>query len=278
MTIESWLAERTTRGALGPQAERVAHLLARAPQFASYSSAREIAERAGVNVSTVVRTAQQLGFEGWPQLREELRALYLASVSSGDVSLGPEAADPAAQMLRHDTTNISALATPDNLAAIRATARAIKAARRTLIISSGSGAGPAHILSYLGTIAGHDVQLALGSSTSQAVQVARLEEGDCLITINIWRLTRTLRGLTRLARRRGATISILTDLRSSPLAEDATHLIIVPIEATHTGPSLTGVVAAVQAILSELADDDAVRSAGQIQQLWQELDLMDDQP
>ncbi|MFE3257086.1 MurR/RpiR family transcriptional regulator [Nocardia sp. NPDC059091] len=279
MSIEAWLAEHATRDTLGPQAERVAQVLVRAPQFASYSSAREIAERAGVNVSTVVRTAQQLGFEGWPQLREELRALYLASVSSGDISLGPAAAaDPAAQMVRQDANNVVALATSDNLAAIRATARAIKAARHTLIISSGSGAGPAHILSYLGTIGGHDIRLSLGSSTTQAVDVARLEKGDCLITINIWRLTRTLRGLTRLARDRGATVCVLTDLRTSPLAGDADHLILTPIEATHAGPSLTGVVAAIQAILSELADDDAIRASGRIQQMWQDLDLMDDQP
>jgi DNA-binding MurR/RpiR family transcriptional regulator len=235
VSIEAWLAGRTTRGALGPQAERVAHVLVRAPQFASYASAREVAERAGVNVSTVVRTAQQLGFDGWPQLREELRARYLASVSSGELSASP-AADPAAQMLRQDATNITALATPDNLAAIRATARAVKAARRTLVISSGSGAGPAHILSYLGTIAGHDIQLALGSATSQAVHVARLEPGDCLITINIWRLTRTLRGLTRLARERGATVSVLTDLGSSPLAEYADHLGAGPADVAGTRP------------------------------------------
>jgi DNA-binding MurR/RpiR family transcriptional regulator len=277
VSIEAWLAGRTTRGARGPQAERVAHVLVRAPQFASYASAREVAERAGVNVSTVVRTAQQLGFDGWPQLREELRARYLASVSSGELSASP-AADPAAQMLRQDATNITALATPDNLAAIRATARAVKAARRTLVISSGSGAGPAHILSYLGTIAGHDIQLALGSATSQAVHVARLEPGDCLITINIWRLTRTLRGLTRLARERGATVSVLTDLGSSPLAEYADHLIVTPVEGIQAGPSLTAMVAAVQAVLSELTDDDAIRASGQVQQMWQELDLMDDQP
>ncbi|MGW7541385.1 MurR/RpiR family transcriptional regulator [Streptomyces sp. NPDC054770] len=277
MSIEAWLAGRTTRGALGPQAERVAHVLVRAPQFAGYASAREVAERAGVNVSTVVRTAQQFGFDGWPQLREEIRARYLASVSAGELSAAP-AADPAAQTLRQDAANLAALATPDNLAAIRATARAVRAARRTLVISSGSGAGPAHILSYLGTIAGHDIQLALGSATGQAVQVARLEPGDCLITINIWRLTRTLRGLTRLARERGATVSVLTDLGSSPLAEYADHLIVTPVEGVHDAPSLTAMVAAVQAVLSELADEAAVSAAGRVQQLWQDLDLMDDQP
>ncbi|MFD8814649.1 MurR/RpiR family transcriptional regulator, partial [Streptomyces sp. NPDC059627] len=143
---------------------------------------------------------------------------------------------------------------------------------------SARGPAPAHILSYLGTIAGHDIQLALGSATGQAVQVARLEPGDCLITINIWRLTRTLRGLTRLARERGATVSVLTDLGSSPLAEYADHLIVTPVEGVHDAPSLTAMVAAVQAVLSELADEAAVRAAGRVQQLWQDLDLMDDQP
>jgi DNA-binding MurR/RpiR family transcriptional regulator len=278
VTIEAWLADRTKHKALGPQAERVAHILVRAPQFASYASARELAERAGVNVSTVVRTAQQLAYEGWPQLREELRDRYLASVSSVDVSLVPAAGDRASQMLRQDANNVAALATAENLAAIRATAQAIRSARRTVVISSGTGAGPANILSYLGTIGGHDIRLALGPATTQAVEVARLEEGDCLVTINIWRLTRTLRELTRLARERGATVSVLTDLRASPLAEHADHLVVTPMEASYPGPSLTGVVAAVQAILGELADDDAVRASGRIQQMWQNLDLMDDHP
>jgi DNA-binding MurR/RpiR family transcriptional regulator len=278
VTIEAWLADRTTRTPLGPQAERVAHVLVRAPEFASYASARELAERAGANVSTVVRTAQQLGYEGWPQLREELRARYLAAVSSSEVSLGPVANDRAARMLRKDANNVAALASTENLAAIRATAQAIRSARRTVVISSGAGAGPAHLLGYLGTIGGLDIRLALGASSTQAVEIARLEPGDCVVTINIWRLTRSLRALTRLARERGATVSVLTDLRTSPLAEHADHLIVTPIEAIYPGPSVTGVVAAVQAILGELADDDAVRATGPIQQMWQELDLMDDQP
>ncbi|MFJ8794367.1 MurR/RpiR family transcriptional regulator [Streptomyces sp. NPDC102462] len=277
MTVEAWLADHTARTALGPQAERVARVLATAPQFASYSSAREIAERSGVNVSTVVRTAQQLGFEGWPGLREELRTVYLASVSAGEHPTGgPD--DRAARMLQQDTVNVAALATAENLEALRATARAIKSARRTLVVSSGSGAGPAHVLGHLGAIAGHDIQLALGPATTQAVQVSHLREGDCLIAFNIWRLTRSLRGLTRLARERGATVSVFTDLRSSPLAEYADHVVVTPIEGVGSGPSLTAMVAGVQAILSELSDTDAVRTSGEIQQIWQDLDLMDDQP
>ncbi|WP_116204652.1 MurR/RpiR family transcriptional regulator [Amycolatopsis circi] len=277
MTIEAWLAGRDGRDALGAPAERVVHVLVRTPQFASYSSAREVAERAGVNVSTVVRTAQQLGFEGWTDLRQELRAYYLDSMASGD--LGPaQSADAAGRTLRQDAANIAALNTEENLQAIRATAAAVKSARRTVVVGSGSGGGPAHVLGHLGAIMGYDIQLALGSATAQAIQVSRLEQGDCLIVFNVWRLTRALRGLTRMGRERGATVCVLTDLKSSPLAKDAEHLIVTPIEGVHGTASLTAMVSATQAILGELTDADTGRASGQVQQAWNTLDLMDDQP
>ncbi|KUN30281.1 transcriptional regulator [Streptomyces antibioticus] len=277
MSIEEWLAGREGRDRLGAQAERVVHVLVRAPQFATYSSAREVAERAGVNVSTVVRTAQQLGFEGWTDLRQELRAHYLGSVTSANPGpAGPPEA--AAQALHQDAAHVTALATEENLEAIRATAQAIRSARRTVIVSSGSGAGPAHVLGHLGTIMGYDIQLALGSATTQAVQVTRLQEGDCLLVLNVWRLTRALRGLTRMGRERGATVSVLTDLRSSPLAEDADHMILTPIEGVRGTVSLTAMVAVTQAILSELTDAEAGRASGRVQKAWNDLDLMDDQP
>ena len=277
MTIVAWLAGREGRDALGPPAERVVHVLVRTPQFASYSSAREVAERAGVNVSTVVRTAQQLGFEGWTALRNELRAYYLDSVASGDLAPA-DATDAAGRALRQDAANITALTTEDNLEAIRATAAAVKSARRTVAIGSGSGSGPAHVLGHLGAIMGYDIQLALGAATAQAIQVSRLEPGDCLVVFNVWRLTRALRGLARLGRERGATVCVLTDLRSSPLAKDAHHLIVTPIEGVHGTASLTAMVAATQAIIGELTDAGSSRASGQVQQAWNVLDLMDDQP
>ncbi|MEU6498467.1 MurR/RpiR family transcriptional regulator [Streptomyces californicus] len=277
MTIEAWLAGRKGYETLGPQAGQVVHVLLRAPQFASYSSAREVAERAGVNVSTVVRTAQQLDFDGWTDLRQELRAHYLDSMTSGDPA-PHQATDAASRTLRQDAANITALTTAENLQAIRATAEAIRSARRTVVIGSGSGAGPAHVLGHLGTIMGHDIHLALGSTTTQTVQVTRLREGDCLIVLNVWRLTRALRGLTRMGRERGTTVCVLTDLHSSPLAEDAHHLVVTPTEGVQGTASLTAMVAAVQAILGELTDTESSRAAGQVQQAWNVLDLMDDQP
>ncbi|WP_327391127.1 hypothetical protein OG728_37575 [Streptomyces microflavus] len=99
-----------------------------------------------------------------------------------------------------------------------------------------------------------------------------------MIVLNVWRLTRALRGLTRMGRKSGATVCVLTDLRSSPLAEDAHHVIVTPVEGIQGTASLTAMVATVQAILGELTDAEAGRAAGRVQQAWNDLDLMDDQP
>lgn len=135
MAIEEWLADRDGRDTLSLGGKKVVNVLVRAPQFASYASAREVAERAEVNVSTVVRTAQQLGFAGWQELREELRAIYLGAVGTRNGSTTEPT--EATQLFRQDSANIAALATDANLAAIRATAVAIKRSRRTLVVTSG---------------------------------------------------------------------------------------------------------------------------------------------
>ncbi|MDV6284064.1 MurR/RpiR family transcriptional regulator [Rhodococcus jostii] len=277
MTVGTMLAQRTERATLGAQADRVLQVLAQMPQFASYASAREVAERAGVNVSTVVRTAQQLEFEGWSDLKKALRAEYLTSL----VTTSPErpmSTDAAAQMLRQDAANLATASSAANIAAIKSVAEAINAARRIVVITTGSGAGPAQVLSYLASIYGYDIHVAAGPATSQAVSVSQMDERDCLIVINVWRLTRALRGLTRLGRERGASIAVLTDLHSSPLNAYADHVVITPIEGINATPSLTAMVAVVHAILAQLESSGARSSVGRIEQAWETLDLMDDQP
>lgn len=270
------LREKSYSMTLGHQAERVVKVLIQMPQFASYASAREVAERAGANVSTVVRTAQQLGFEGWTDLRSELRSLYLTSLVEPD---GNEinAAELPSAMLKQDAVNLSALTTAENANAIHRIARTMLSARRTVILATGSGAGPAQILYYLSSIYGLDIRLATGPPTTQAVDVSQLDERDCLIVLNVWRLTRALRQLASLGQSNGATVAVFTDLRSSPLCESADHVVVTPMESIGATPSLTALVAAIQALLSELEKAAPQATVRAIERSWETLGLMDDQ-
>ncbi|MFC6929742.1 MurR/RpiR family transcriptional regulator [Actinomadura yumaensis] len=197
--LTEWLdAHRTSTPGLGPRAGRVLRVLAREPHFASYASARAVAERAQVNTSTVVRTAQQLGFAGWPDLRTALRTQYLRALghTPSPEPIAPPSEQRHAELversvdrsLGQDAANLAALAEPRSKAAIRALADAITTADRTLVIGTGTAAGPAHILAHLATNAGYAVDVAVGAPTVQLAQVLRLAPGDCLLAINVWRL------------------------------------------------------------------------------------------
>ncbi|MEU9705579.1 MurR/RpiR family transcriptional regulator [Streptomyces sp. NPDC047981] len=280
MLVGQWLGLLDGAQDLGPQSARVLRFLSREPQLAAYASAREIAERAGVNTSTVVRTAQQLGFEGWPALRRQLRGHYIASMASGEVDGPPAGAadvDEAAAALRQDAVNIQVLITDDTTAAIRRMATAIDAARRTLIIGSGLAETPAGVLGHLGAVTGRDMRVASGSALALSAQVSLLGDGDCLLMVNVWRLLRVMPPLAELAKERGATVCVITDLHASPLAAVADHVVVAPIESGRPTPSLTAMVAVAQAVIAALpVTPEAVRAVGRVEQLWQRLGLMDD--
>jgi DNA-binding MurR/RpiR family transcriptional regulator len=280
-TAEAWVRYRADEAVLGPKSERVARLLATQPEFTSYASAGAVAGRAGVDAATVVRTAQALGFSGWPELRLELRSRYLASLRATEV-LGQHAApapasDPVLHALRSDIDNLALATRTIDADAVRAVAAAIAAARRTVVLASGAFSGPAYQLAHCAGFMGMDVQFASRGGTTLVNGLTQLGPGDCLVSINFWRLPREIRDATEIAHDAGVTTCVLTDLLRSTLTDVADHVIAVPSEGTSHFPSLTAAMSVVHALLAEVtrlrgdSGRDAMRAT---EDLWQRMDLM----
>src|SRR5690606_24841162 len=91
----------------------------------------------GVHRSTVVRFAQKIGFEGFPELQESARAAYLQSVGATvDLVLTEpgRGEDLTLQDLYHrETQNLKQSYTSLDLVALEETARKMAEARRVLI-------------------------------------------------------------------------------------------------------------------------------------------------
>ena len=110
----------------------------------SYASTSEAAALAGVNVATVVRAAQLLGFSGWPALRGEARSRYLSSLSASEV-LSEHAAgaeSPAWASVRSDLRNLQSLSQMLDPEQVESVARLIHDAGTTVVLGSGSFAAP----------------------------------------------------------------------------------------------------------------------------------------
>lgn len=280
-TVQDWVDSRAEGTSLGPAAHRVVKIVSTQPHLASYASTAELADRAGVNVATVVRTARVLGFSGWPQLRLELRSRYLSSLSAGQVLSEHQthSGNPASEAIRRDIENLETLARALDLDTIRLIASAIHQSTRTIVIGSGTFAAPGVQLVHAGTSMGQDMLLERHFGTHLANTVNRMRATDTLIAVNFWWLPHQVLEATRIAAERGATTCIVTDQQTSPLTEVADHVIIVPSEGASSFPSLTAAMAVVHALLAELtqvAGTKARQAMTETESVWRRMGLFND--
>ena len=251
------------------------------PAAASYLTAQKLAKRAAVNVATVVRTAQFLGFSGWPALKLELRHRYLATRTSEDLLAEHSSTALGAGLtqatLTNDLENLTSLAANIDPEQIRRVAAVIATARRTLVIATGSYSAPGIQLSHIGQMMGHDIELLTSSGTSLVNRLRVLGPEDCIFFCNLWRSSSFIATVAEIARDRGARVLVLAD-RQTALSDIAEEAIIVPSEGVSFVPSIVGAVSAVQAILAEIAAVDPERTISalrEVETLWNELDLVD---
>jgi DNA-binding MurR/RpiR family transcriptional regulator len=276
--MADWIEETLASGRPGRATERVLHVLRDEPRFASYATAAEVALRAEVNVATVVRAAQQLGFTGWPALRVELRSRYLASLSAGEVLAEHSGSDvdPVRAAVRSDRESLRLLEQALEPERVRAVAAALHGARRTLVLGSGTFAAPGVQLSHAAGIMGYDVRLHESGGTSLANALARLGEGDLLVVCDLWMLPAALRRAVEIAAEESVPIALVTDRRASPLVSLADHVVTVPSEGVGMFPSLTAAMAVVHAVLAELArlgGEEALRAVRRAERLWERAEL-----
>ncbi|QIZ38125.1 MurR/RpiR family transcriptional regulator [Saccharopolyspora sp. ASAGF58] len=273
-----WLGDVLPGVPLSKAQSRVVDVIVRNPQLASYADIAEIAQRADVNNSTVVRAAQTLGYRGWPDLQRELRARYLVLISSEDTLVEHgEHRSPLHDALTHDIDNLRQALDTNTAADAEAAIAALAAARSILVVGVGSFAGPASVMAHLGSTMGYPISLENRAGVHLATAINSLGPGDVLVVINMWRSMKQLIATTEAARAAGATIIAITDMRRGRLATTvADHLLIVPSEGISFFQSVTAATSVVYGLLAGMQAAQPERSRAAIrrtQQLWKDLDI-----
>ena len=249
------------------------------PEFASYASAMDLAGLAGVNVATVTRAAQAVGFGGWPDLRQEIRARYLGLLTASEVATvhGSRATGhPFDDALSRHIESLTLIRKTLDRRAVHVFARAMAGAERRLVVASGSFVAVAKVLAHNASLAGYRCDL-LDDPAAVANAIADLRPSDVLVAITFWRLFNATIVAARQARARGATICVLSDRAKSPMADLADHLLVVPAEGTSFFPSTVPALAVVDGLCAELGTLDAARTTRSIaaaETQWQAFDLL----
>ncbi|MBR0650823.1 MurR/RpiR family transcriptional regulator [Roseomonas terrae] len=241
---------------LGERGRAVAALILEQPAEVALLTATKVAERLGISESTVVRFAQAVGFAGYPALRKEVQdqvRQYLSQLGRVAGTPTPRKRGHAArESLRHDSETLRLLAETLPTTDIEGAVGLITGARRVYVIGVRSVFGLADMLAFhLRHLVNQPILLdpARGTRLDQMIGIG---PKDAIIALSFPRYSRMVEGALRIARQHGARSLVITDGPLSPLAPLADILFTTGTRSAFFGNSLTGAMALVNALLSEL--------------------------
>ncbi len=210
---------------LQPSEQRVAETIASDRARAIELTAQELADLAGVGRASVVRTAQSLGYDGYPQLRVAL-AREGAAVEEQPADLGSSLGVAQAVIDRFSRALVHASSGLTETT-VDAFVRALDEGRRVVVSANGLSAPLGYDVSLRLASAGRPVEY-MPDALAQRIAAAQLREGDVLFAISGSGASEATIAAAEAAMRGGASVLALTAFSRSALSAHATTMLVVP--------------------------------------------------
>jgi len=210
---------------LQPSERRVAEVIAGDVARAVDMTAQELADAASVGRASVIRTAQSLGYDGYPQLRVALarqRAFDSDPVASEDGNLGivRAAMDKFARALPHTAATLTA-------DVVDACVDALDHASRVVISANGLSAPLGYDVALRLTTAGRPVEY-VPDPMAQRIAARHLDSTCVLLAISGSGANRVTLDAVDAALAAGASVVAVTGFSRSALVSRATTTLVVP--------------------------------------------------
>lgn len=240
------------------------------PHETATKSISEIAQENGINISSVTRLAQKLGFNGFPGLKNlfrqhvQQRKRFYSQQVRKFLEKGPDAADDESGLLQRviqdEWSNVMLMADAFEELQLRRAVNLIINAREIHIIGLRSSYALAFYLSFYMKMIHSGVSLIGRAGHTLAEDLARLQSGDLLIAIGVNPYTRDTVEACRICREQNVDVFAITDSASSPLTNETENYLSVSIQGDYFFSPIAAAVICIETLLSELVNqlDDSV--------------------
>ena len=250
---------------------------------AAYYTASRLGTIVGVSESTVVRFANELGYEGYPELQRSLKKLIrnrLTSFQRVEVTnslIGKD--DVLEKVLNSDIEKIRQTAAEIDPKAFADAVQNIVGAKHIYIIGVRSAASLAGFLNHsLGMIFDNVRFVQTTSGSEMFEQIMQIGEGDVMIAISFPRYSTRIINAVEYAKGRGADVIALTDSELSPIAAEADQLLIAHSDMASFVDSLVAPLSIINALVVAVAREreEAVSERLRIlEEVWDRYDVYD---
>jgi DNA-binding MurR/RpiR family transcriptional regulator len=198
---------------------------------AAFHTAEELARRANTSSSTVVRFAQALGFEGFPELQASARDEYRRARENGSGGVADVAAPPLFPIdqtdfeaaLAADHSNMEETARRVDRDEVTATIDLISRAQRIVLCGTDQMAFFASYLRHLLMLLDLRAEVVASPSQEGLAKLGRVDENTVLVGFSAGRPHPLVVRAMKLARNRRAATIAIADATLSEVAKLADH-------------------------------------------------------
>lgn len=248
---------------------------------AAYMTASALGSEVGVSESTVVRFANEMGFDGYPQLQAQIRETVRVRLTSVQRVQAANLRMDEDEILDHSLTaemeNIkSTLETIDREAFVKAVDM-ILGARNIYILGMRSSAVLAEFMNYYFGLLFDNVRLIRTAGGSEIFEhIMKVHEDDVFVAISFPRYTTSIVNATEYASGTGAKVVAITDSLSSPIVPHSDVALIAKSEMVSFVDSLVAPMAIINAMIAYIGKKmhpEVTETLDRLEQVWKEYNV-----
>lgn len=248
---------------------------------AAYMTACAMGSEVGVSESTVVRFANEMGFDGYPELQSQIRdtvRVRLTSVQRVNVAnhrMGDD--DVIDHVLNADAEKIKSTLEQIDRAAFREAVDLILGARNIYILGMRSSAVLAEFMNYYFGLLFDNVRLIRPAGGSEIFEhLMKVHEDDVFVSISFPRYTTTIVNATEYVSRTGAKVIAITDSISSPIVPHAAVTLTAKSEMASFADSLVAPMSLINAMIAYIGKkkhQEVTQTLGRLENVWKEYNV-----
>jgi len=250
---------------LSPNKKKVADFLMESHCDVAFMTASRLAHHLDVDVATVVRFAQDIGYAGYPALAREVQDLVKDEIKTAhEFAAGKvKAESPFVAIMLKERENIEQSIMNIPADTVQQAVATLKAAKNIYVVAQGEVLDMARFFVTRLRLQGLQAEALSGDTVALALALDKLTAGDVVVGLSHSKLAVETAGAIRFARERGAKTVGLVSTHTSPVAHVVDLAIICPSQSMTTMPSLGSMASVMDAILQMLALEQPEKAAEQ---------------
>lgn len=244
----------------------------------AYMTASKLGRFVGVSESTVVRFANELGYDGYSDFQKAILDLVRTKLTPNQrieiTKMRIGRGDILENVADSDIAKIRTTFDKIDRDAFFAACDAILSAKRIFVMGARSSEPLAMVLKYNLSLIFDNVTLIAPRSTAEVFeQMFSINEDDLLVAFSFPRYSSKMVNAVKFARQNKAKVIVFTDSKNSPLAEHATYLLTAQSDMASFMDSLVAPISIINAIIVEIT----ARREGRIRDRFDRLEKIWDE-